>query len=245
LGCSDQPGGAEPTDQIALPAQCGGTWDLQDVELYDGSDATYTQAFVAKHEGAVGRRCSGTLIGPDLFLTVAHSGCGVPVGETIGFNCQLSAEDPNPPDPDQAAADHCEWYSATSLVEYAGDVAVSRLAGNPGATYGWALPSRILPRENDKLAIIQHPVHDGRRKMVGFGPLNKIEGKDLRYAVDTSGGSSGAGVLDSNGFLIGLHRSDGCGASGGSNTGTSMVWVIDNVPEVRGVMAALWTITAG
>jgi hypothetical protein len=245
--CAGEGDFLESVDSVALPAKCGPTWDLQDVELYDGSDPVYDEEFVARRQGPVGRHCSGTMISHDLFLTVEHDGCPVEVGESVGFNCQLSANDPDPPDPDAAAAARCVWYEATSVAHYGGsiDISVSRLEGGPGGTYGWTLPSVRIPAVDEHLAIIQHPGAFGRRKMVGFGPVVEIDGKDLRHGVDTSGGSSGSGVLDRNGLLVGVHRASGCTQSGGSNAATLMEYVVDNVPEVRTIMAAIWTASAG
>jgi hypothetical protein len=238
--CGAPESGSEHIGVLLEPARCGPTWDLQDVELYDGSDATFDQAFVAKYQGATGRLCSGTLIGPDLFLTVNH--CGPEPGQSVGFNCQLSASNPNPPDLDAAAAGNCVWFEATETWTYGGsiDTRLSRLEGSPGLTYGWVLPSLRVPAASEQLAIIQHPLAFGRRKMVGFGPFSTLDGKDLRYVIDTSGGSSGSGVLDARGLLVGVHRASGCTDTGGSNTATSMQYVFDNVPEVRWQIAAAW-----
>jgi V8-like Glu-specific endopeptidase len=224
----------------AQAAQCGATWDLQDVELYNGSDALYSQAFVARYQGAFGKRCSGTLIGPNTFISVEH--CDADAGSGFYFNCQVSASDPNPPDPEAAAAARCQRFEATAVSHYDGsvDVSVATLAGSPGSTYGWIYPTRRLPSVGEHLAVIQHPVHDGRRKMVGFGDVVAIDGKDLRYAIDTSGGSSGAGVLDAQGLLVAVHRASGCSESGGANTGTSMEYIFDKVPEVRSLLTAGW-----
>jgi hypothetical protein len=222
-------------------SQCGSTWDLQDVELYDGSDPVYSQAFVARYQGAFGKRCSGTLIGPDKFITVEH--CDSDVGSSFYFNCQLSASDPDPPDPDAAALARCDRYEATAVSHYGGsvDISVATLAGNPGHTYGWIYPTRRVPSIGEHLVAIQHPLHDGRRKMVGFGDVVEIDGKNLRYAIDTSGGSSGSGVLDASGLLVAVHRASGC--SGGGNTGTTIEYAFDNVPEVRSLLTAGWVLT--
>ncbi len=231
----------QPVAEVSQASVCGTTWDLQDVELYDGSDPDYDQAFVAKYEGAFGKDCSGTLIGSDLFLTVAHDGCSVTVGESVYFGCQVSASNPNPADPVQAALDNCESYSAIQSWNYTGgyDVSVARLDGKPGLKYGWVVPARRTPSVNERLAMFQHPLEFGRRKMVGFGPVIGVDGKDVEYTIDTSGGSSGAGVLDQLGFLVAVHRRGGCGGSSG-NTGTSMEFIIDEIPEVRSPVVAMW-----
>lgn len=236
-----------PVASIVEESQCAEDWTFQDVELYDGSHPSFDTAFVARHEGAFGRHCSGTLIGADLFLSVAHSSCDVTPGESVGFGCQISASDPNPADPNAAAAANCEWFQSTEVWTYGDgtpggnpDVSVSRLAGSPGSKYGWVLPARRTPQVGEELVIFQHPGSFGRRKSVAFGPVVAVDGKDVRYRIDSSGGSSGAGVMDSLGFLVGVHRASGCSESGGANTATSMEFVYQQVPQVREVMVAVW-----
>lgn len=101
-------------------------------------------------------------------------------------------------------------------------------------------PARRTPVVTERLAMFQHPLADGRRKMVGFGPVTAVNGKDVRYEIDMSGGSSGAGLLDDQGFLVAVNRAHGCTGTG--NVGTSMEFIIDEVPEVRQRVAALWMI---
>lgn len=242
VGCSDgvELSGNTEVGHVNQADQCGSTWDLQDVELYDGGDPDFDQAFVAKYEGAFGRKCSGTLIGSDVFLTVEHSSCRLDPGDQVGFGCQLSASNPNPPDPDAAAAANCEWFTVTESWNYPGgeDTSVGRLAGSPGLKYGWVIPARRTPSVGERLALFQHPAADGRRKMIGFGAVTTVVDKDVRYQIDSSGGGSGAGLLDKQGFLVAVNRAHGC--TGAGNVGTSMEFIIDQVPEVRQRVAALW-----
>ena len=57
-------------------------------------------------------------------------------------------------------------------------------------------------------ALTSHTVNDGKAT--------------LRYTVDTQGGNSGSPVIvDGSNLAIGIHTNGGCGASGGSNAGTS------------------------
>ena len=69
--------------------QCGPTWDLQDVEQYDGTLGV-SLAWVQRHEGAVAYHvrpgCSGTMISEDLFISAGH--CDYRVGDLIRFNYQ-------------------------------------------------------------------------------------------------------------------------------------------------------------
>lgn len=247
-GCGSQ----QATEEIGSTRQetrCGGTWDWQDVELYDGFDATFTQEMVARYRGSAVRTpaCSGSLVGSDLLLTAAH--CKPSVGEFVGFNCQLDINDPTPPDLDAAAAARCDWHEIVeSLPVNSGiDVAAYRIAGNPGMTYGWAFPT-VSPVENGQtVAILQHPqspskVNPDRRKLVAFGPVSSLTATRLSYRVDTSGGSSGSGVLNRAGLTVGVHTADGCTATAGANKAVPMKLVYESVPAVAGLLTAVWNI---
>jgi len=56
------------------------------------------------------------------------------------------------------------------------------------------------------------------------GPHVANSGDRLRYAADTTGGSSGSAVIhEATGAVVGIHTHGGCTSSGGSNSGTSML----------------------
>ncbi len=56
------------------------------------------------------------------------------------------------------------------------------------------------------------------------GPLTSVLPDSLQYRVDTTGGDSGAPVIDSfSGQAIGIHSHAGCTEEGGANHGTSIV----------------------
>src|SRR5512145_1979055 len=90
-GCSEQ----EDTADVGLSRQaskCGGTWNLQHVESYDGTLGV-SESFVDLHERPVGLHlqsnmpnCTGTLISRNLFLSAGH--CSYAVNETVRFNYQ-------------------------------------------------------------------------------------------------------------------------------------------------------------
>lgn len=73
------------------------------------------------------------------------------------------------------------------------------------------------------------------------GPFTTHFGDVLRYAVDTTGGSSGSPVvLEPDGTVVAIHTNGGCSAVGGANAGTA----VDQAPfasavaSPRGVCAA-------
>ncbi len=251
VGCSGN-GSGEPIAEEHQETRCGTTYDWQDVEFYDGSDSSFDAGFVARYQGAFGMYCSGTLISQDIFITVAH--CTPGVGGRVGFNCQLDGTQSYPPMTTQAevdaanaaAAARCDYYTVSDVLYLGGsgdpDIAVLRLDGTPGATYGWITPSNRVPT-GEEVAVFQHPqMRAGayRRKVVSFGPLVGSNSTDLDYSADTYGGSSGAGVLDAMGRLVAVHRASGCTDTGGYNAGTKMGYIISNVQPVAQVATSVW-----
>jgi V8-like Glu-specific endopeptidase len=77
---------------------------------------------------------------------------------------------------------------------------------------GSALQGSVL------LTVFQHP--SGQLKKVAAGTKIRATEEVIMYAdIDTLGGSSGAGVIDQKGDLIGVHTSGGCFDGGGANSG--------------------------
>jgi hypothetical protein len=71
------------------------------------------------------------------------------------------------------------------------------------------------------LTIIQHA--NGAPKRVASGTRVKITNERISYRdIDTLGGSGGAGILDQEGRLIGLHTHGGCNLAGGENSGITL-----------------------
>ena len=212
--------------------QCGPTWDLQDVEQYDGTLGV-SLAWVQRHEGAVAYQlnpgCSGTMISDDLFISAGH--CEYVVGDVIRFNYQ---DDPsgNP----RATRD----FTVSAIVEQEWtenwDYAIVRLNGNPGRIFGYA---RLADRDEDvgdNVVIIGHPA--GVPKALHAGPvLDYASGEGanwFRHQVDTTGGSSGAGVLSEDGYLVGVHTNAGCDPG---NSAMRITRLIAHSPTLKGVLA--------
>lgn len=90
---------------------------------------------------------------------------------------------------------------------------------NPGTTV-----TRV-PIDREQIVIIQHP--QGQPKKIEAGRVMRVLDPWIYYNdIDTYGGSSGSGILDSNGRVIGVHTNGGCKKSGGdmfdANRGVSM-----------------------
>jgi V8-like Glu-specific endopeptidase len=195
--------------------QCDATWEVQDVERYDGTLGV-SRAFVAAHERRVGhleRGCSGTLISDDLFLSAGH--CTYVVGDMVRFDYQNDAAG-NPRVPVR--------FRVSQVVEQQDvadwDYAIVRLEGTPGREFGHASIAPVDPPANSTVAIIGHP--NSIPKIVDAGPITSGSGLSsnfLRHRVDTDPGSSGSGILTPDGQLIGIHTDGGCTTTGGENKG--------------------------
>jgi len=237
MGCEAEPRyvEVEEIDIEALLSQCGPTWDVQDVESYDGTLGVST-TFVDTHEQAVGYHvdagCSGTLIAPDLFLSAGH--CGYQVGDRVRFNYQ---DDPsgNPrPTTTYDVISVVEQYDTSTL-----DYAIVQLDGNAGNVFGTAVVHHSNYPLNATVAIIQHPARVP--KVVDAGPVIDTSslgsGNWFRHQVDTTGGSSGSGVLGDNGRLVGVHTNAGCstGSSPGGNNAMKITEIWDASPTLRSI----------
>ncbi len=233
----------EPAESLCGPN------NLQHVNNYDGTlGATVAAVWSHKHpvgameepslvdplDAAKSKYCSGTLIGRGLFLTAGHCvGVGT-VGDAVSFNYERT--------PGSATALNGEKkYTITAVVEdsLGGlDYAIVRLAGNPGDTFGWTRLASAAPAVGDLVTIIQHPA--GQAKQVEVGPLAALAGSSLQYAdLDTLPGSSGSGVLNASGYLVGVHTNGGCAPDGtGANSGTRMTSIAAVSPTVAGILGA-------
>lgn len=194
-----------------LPTQCGATLDLTPINRYQGELAS-----VQEREDAVvliNGTCTGTLIaatdGP-IVLTAGHC---AELGDSVlvAFN----SEDERDGDP---------LVTNGLVIERADepDYALVRLDQLPAVT-----PTLLTTRPTDVLAIIQHP--RGLPKVIAEGRLqDSCDDARLVYGhLDTSVGSSGAGVLNEQGYLLGIHTDGDCAADGsGANRGWTAASVV-------------------
>lgn len=184
--------------------QCGATEDFTPIHAYGGAVAnveTVEDAVVL-----IGGSCTGTLIaaaaGP-VVLTAGH--CGR-VGDTllVAFNVEADA------DGDALVTEGTVFEQADEP-----DYALLRLATMPANTP----PVQLSTASSERLAIIQHP--RGRPKVIAEGAyLDACDGQLFYTDLDTLVGSSGAGVLNQSGYLIGVHTDGDCAKDGsGANRG--------------------------
>ncbi|MBN2528987.1 MAG: trypsin-like peptidase domain-containing protein [Deltaproteobacteria bacterium] len=200
-------------------SQCGPDWDVQDVERYDGT-AGVSIDWVRRHESPVGmltRGCTGTLISNDLFISAGH--CGYAVGDTIRFDYQR-----DPASNLRATFD----YSVSAVVEQEDnddwDYAIVRLANNPGKDFGYARIANLDSPTGSLVGIIQHPAAQpkGIHAATVVDYNSSLGANWFRHSVDTTNGSSGSGVLNEAGYLVGIHTNAGC-ATGTPEEGNSAI----------------------
>jgi V8-like Glu-specific endopeptidase len=191
------------------------------------------------------RWCTGTLIGPATVLTAGHcfdvnrgevgwftpskvdaagTATHLPPSElaklqTVVFNYQVNGQ--------TKLTRSGESFPIKQLIEHRKgglDYAIVELGPNASnqmpATLGFqpAALAASLAATGKPIAIIQHP--QGDPKKIEAGIVESYRGPEIYYAdLDTYGGSSGSGILDQNGDIIGVHTNGGCHAIGGANKG--------------------------
>lgn len=198
---------------------------------------------------------SGTMISDDLFLTCGHlfdqTGGGwerpringttnIISPQEIARNMRLNFNFQVDPSGNLRAE---QSFPILELLEYrlgGLDMAICRIGGNPGATFGRATVSTTDAAPPDMLCIIGHPA--GQPKRIEAGPTTQISGNLIRYNdIDTLGGNSGSGILRaSDGRLVGIHTNGGCTpaspADGGSNFGQRIAAVIAASPTLQALL---------
>ncbi|HWU86226.1 MAG TPA: serine protease [Kofleriaceae bacterium] len=191
--------------------QCGPTLDFTPINSYQGE-----LAIVQDREDAVvllNGTCTGTLIAAVAGPVVVTAGHCVGLGDqaVVSFNFE------DAPDGDPLITEGTVIEQSTEP-----DYALLRLAELPAVT-----PTLLGTQPGDRLAIIQHP--RGRPKVVAEGSfLDSCNGLIYYTDLDTLAGSSGAGVLNRQGHLVGVHTDGDCAVDGsGANRGWTAAAIVE------------------
>jgi hypothetical protein len=193
-----------------LVSQCGATAEFTPINKYQGAIAGVQQREDAV--ALINGSCTGTLIaaaaGP-VVLTAGHC-VGLGDQDLVAFNIETD------PDGDRLATMGTVIEQATEP-----DYALLRLDQLPAAT-----PTPLTSRSTDLLAVIQHP--RGGPKVIAEGSFLAACHDQIFYAdLDTLVGSSGAGVINDQGYLVGVHTDGDCAEDGsGSNRGWTSVSIV-------------------
>jgi Trypsin-like peptidase domain len=193
--------------------QCGPTLDFTPINSYEGEFADVIQ----DREDAVALidgRCTGTLIEASAGPVVLTAGHCVGLGDRslLDFNFEDN------PDGEQLLTEGTVIEQSLEP-----DYALIQLDVLPEAIKPVPLTTQITER----LAIIQHP--RGYPKVIAEGGYLDSCNQLVYYTdLDTLVGSSGAGVLNRQGYLVGIHTDGDCDEKGhGNNRG----WTSESVVE--------------
>ncbi|WP_434345135.1 trypsin-like serine peptidase [Myxococcus virescens] len=222
LGLTACGGRSEPTEpavceppaspEVRAFAQCGPTLDFTPINSYVGEFSDVIQ----DREDAVvliDGRCTGTLIQANAGPVVLTAGHCVNLGDIplIVFNFE-----------DDADGDPLITEGTVIEQSMEPDYALIQLDVLPDVT-----PIRLTAQATEKLAIIQHP--RGRPKVIAEGRyLDACNNLFFYGDLDTLVGSSGAGVLNQQGHLLGVHTDGDCEVNGrGSNRGAPAEVIVE------------------
>jgi hypothetical protein len=198
--------------------QCGPTLDYTPINSYQGE-------FGAVHDredavALINGTCTGTLIAAIAGPVVVTAGHCVGLGDRplVVFNFE------DAPDGDPLITEGTTIEQST-----APDYALIQLDQLPAVT-----PTPLATQPGDQLAIIQHP--RGRPKVIAEGEfLDSCNGLIYYLDLDTLVGSSGAGVLNRQGDLVGIHTDGDCETDGGgTNRGWTAASIVEASPYLQG-----------
>jgi hypothetical protein len=191
--------------------QCGPTLDFTPINSYQGefSDVVDREDAVVLIDG----RCTGTLIQASTGPVVVTAGHCVALGDRplLVFNFE-DAPDGDP------------LITEGTVIEqsFEPDFALITLDALPAVT-----PVQLAMQPSERLAIIQHP--RGHPKVIAEGSFVDSCNQLVYYAdLDTLVGSSGAGVLNRQGHLVGIHTDGDCDEKG---RGTNRGWTAQVIVE--------------
>jgi hypothetical protein len=195
-------------------SQCGPTQDFTPINQYHGQIAS-----IQDREDAVvliSGDCTGTLIAAAAGPVVLTAGHCVNLGDQplIAFNVE-------------AAPDGDPLVTNGTVIEQALDPDYALIKLDHPST---ATPIALTTRTTDLLAIIQHPF--GRPKVIAEGSFAAACNGQLYYTdLDTLEGSSGAAVLNDQGYAVGVHTDGDCAKDGsGDNRGFTAARIVEASP---------------
>nr|WP_241759005.1 serine protease [Pyxidicoccus parkwaysis] len=205
--------------EVSSQAQCGPLLDFTPINSYQGELADIVQS----REDAVvliDGRCTGTLIQASAGPVVITAGHCVGLGDRslLVFNF----EDASDGDP---------LITEGTVIEQsdAPDYALIQLDRLPEAV----TPVPLTSQATERLSIIQHP--RGRPKVIAEGQYLASCNQLVYYSsLDTLVGSSGAGVLNHQGYLLGVHTDGSCTVDNrGTNHGATAQAIVDVSPYLQ------------
>ncbi len=197
--------------------QCGPTLDFTPINSYRGefADVQDWEDAVVLIDG----RCTGTLIAASAGPVVMTAGHCVGLGDRslLVFNFE-----------DEPDGDPLVTEGTVIEQSLAPDYALIALDVLPAVT-----PLLLSTQATERLAIIQHP--RGRPKVIAEGRFLDSCNQLVYYAdLDTLVGSSGAGVLNRHGYLMGIHTDGDCDESGrGANRGWTAEVIVEASPYLQ------------
>lgn len=210
--CENPTAGARRRPDVTGLSQCGPTQDFTPINSYQGEFADVIQGL----EDAVvliNGNCTGTLIEASAGPVVLTAGHCVGLGDTslLDFNFEDDA-------------DGEQLLTEGLVIEQSldPDYALIKPDELPAAT-----PVQLTTLTSERLAVVQHP--RGRRKVIAEGNFLGSCNRLLYYGdLDTLVGSSGAGVLNRHGHLVGVHTDGDCDTDGyGNNRGWTAQSIVD------------------
>lgn len=177
--------------------------------------------------------CSGSLVGPNLFLTNHHCIAAENGGTTPAEDITIWMEYTSP----SSKLNENSLAGVTKIVSHnqSLDYALLELNKPLGNKYGWLEveknPNSI--QQSRSVKIIQHPAGRPKEIVTNNTDIINCQGKFsseqafMCYLADTEGGSSGSPVFDLEGSkIIALHHS---GMEGRFNLGTKIVYIAEKI----------------
>ncbi|MDY7229310.1 trypsin-like serine peptidase [Hyalangium rubrum] len=199
--------------------QCGPSLDFTPINRYQGefADVQDREDAVVLVEG----RCTGTLIEASAGPVVITAGHCVGLGDRLLLVFNFEDE----PDGDPLITEGTVIEQALEP-----DYALIQLDVLPAVT-----PALLTTQVSERLAIIQHP--RGYPKVIAEGSFLDSCNQLVYYTdLDTLVGSSGAGVLNRQGHLLGIHTDGDCDEKGGgSNRGWTAEVIVEASPYLQSV----------